>query len=295
VARTGFSHPDAQLKVDDFSAFVANFEPKPENLKAIARELNLGLDSLVFVDDNPFERELVARTLPDVAVVGVGDVTRFAEVIDREGWFEPFSLTKDDLPRAAMYAADKARDAAKSEFESYEQYLEWLQMKAEVAPFCDVYLERIAQLINKTNQFNLTTRRYSLAEVQAIAKNPEYVTLYGRLEDRFGDNGLVSVVIGRVASRALHVDSWLMSCRVLKRTFENTMFEALCEAARARGLTELIGTYLRTPKNAMVASHYESLGFRLVDGEQDGARSTWSYALDQAPKVHSLIRRVEKS
>jgi FkbH-like protein len=291
VARLGFSHPDSILSLDDFSAFEASWEPKPQGLERIARELNIALDSLVFLDDNPFERELVASQLPDVAVAKVTDVTSFAEVIDREGYFEPFSLTADDLPRAALYADNAKRAAAEAKYSSYEEYLASLEMSAEIAPFSDVYMERIAQLTNKTNQFNLTTRRYTLGQIAGIANNPEYVTLYGRLADRFGDNGVVSIVIGRAARGELHLDLWLMSCRVLKRTLELAMFDALCEAARARGVYTLVGRYVRTAKNGMVADHYGKLGFTLV--EQDGDTFTWRLALADASS--SLCEHIRRS
>lgn len=287
VARSGFSHPDSVLKLDDFAAFHASWDPKPDGLRAIARELNLGLDSLVFVDDNPFEREHVAAELPEVAVAKVTDeVSRFAEVLDREGWFEPFSVTHDDAARAGQYRAERARTQAQHQFESYEQYLRSLDMRATIAPFAPTYLERISQLVNKTNQFNLTGTRHTLAEITAIAKSPEHVTLCARLCDRFGDAGLVSVVIAQQLGDALHVDTWLMSCRVLKRDLEHAVFAALCEAAAARGVRRLIGRYVPTAKNAMVSLHYEGLGFtRLADG-------TFEYVLGSSPppKPTSITR-----
>jgi FkbH-like protein len=219
----------------------------------------------------------VARTLPDVCVAKVSDVARYAEVLDREGHFEPFSLTADDGARGEQYAAEKARTAAQSQFESYDAYLKWLEMKAEIAPFSPTYLERICQLINKTNQFNLTTSRHTLAEVTAMASSPEHVTLYGRLADRFGDNGLVSVIIARQLGEALNIDTWLMSCRVLKRSFEHEMFAALCEAAAKRGVKRLVGRYVPTGKNGMVATHYEGLGFEPV---ADGG---WEYVVGESP------------
>jgi FkbH-like protein len=283
VAVEGFSHPDSVLKRSDFSAFKANWEPKSDNLRAIAAELNLGLDSLVFVDDNPFERDLVTRALPEVTVAKVGDVTRFAEVIDREGHFDPFALTRDDLPRAEQYAQNRERERLEKSFESYDEYLESLDMRAEIAPFTQVYLERIAQLTNKTNQFNLTTRRCTLGEISLMARDNGWVTLYGRLTDRFGDNGVVSVIAGRAVGEALHLELWLMSCRVLKRTFERAMFAALCDAARARGLKRLVGTYLPTGRNAMVAELFPSLGFHRLGGSPEGESSTWAFELGQGP------------
>ncbi len=271
TAREGFTHPDMVLKLEDFSAFVASFRPKPEGLRTIAETLGIGLDSLVFVDDDPVERARVARELPEVSVVDVDDVSRFAETIDREGLFEPFALTQDDRPRAERYAHNAQRAALAASLGDEDAFLASLEMVAEVGRFAEPYLERIAQLTNKTNQFNLTTRRYTLAEITQVASDERYLTLYGRLRDRFGDNGVVSVMIGRVQSSELHIELWLMSCRVLKRTMEHTMFAALLDAARGLGIEKLVGHYRRTPKNGMVADLYPSLGFAVSDRGQDAA------------------------
>ena len=198
-AKEGFSHPDSVLKLEDFSAFKANWDPKPENIRAIATELNIGLDSIVFVDDNPAERDFVAEQLPEVAVPNVGaDVSGFAEVLEHERYFEVDKVVQDDLNRSAYYSSNAERSAGQARFSNYGEFLASLEMTAEIGPFLPVYLERITQLINKTNQFNLTTRRYTSAEVVAIAQDPGFITLYGRLADKFGDNGLVSVLIGQV-------------------------------------------------------------------------------------------------
>lgn len=287
VARSGFSHPDCVLRQEDFSAFVANWRPKTENLRAIAAQLGIGLDALVFVDDNPRERALVERELPEVATANVGDPSSFAEVLDREGWFEPFTIGPDDQPRAAMMAAGVERIWEASQTDDYDAYLASLEMEAEIAPFAEPYLARIAQLANKTNQFNLTTKRVTDAQVARMARDPEYVTLYARLRDRFGDSGLVSVVVGRLAAGELHLELWLMSCRALKRDLELAMFDALVEAARARGVFRLVGRYEPTPKNGIVAEHYASLGFA---ARPDGA---WGLDLDHAPDTKNRhIRRV---
>ena len=153
-------------------------------------------------------------------------------------------------------------------------------MTAEIAPFSPVYLERITQLINKTNQFNLTTRRYTSAEVEAIARDPLFITLYGRLADKFGDNGLVSVLIGRVIDKTVELDLWLMSCRVLKREMEFAMFDALVEQCQARDIRQIVGVYIPSRKNSMVAAHYASLGFGRVDGSS-GGREVWQYDVPQ--------------
>ena len=201
-AKEGFSHPDSVLKLEDFSAFKANWNSKPENIREIAAELNIGLDSMVFVDDNPAERALVAEQLPEVAVPEVGsDVSCFAEVLEHERYFEVDKVVPDDLSRSAYYSSNVQRSTYQTGFRDYGEFLASLEMTAEIGPFCPVYLERITQLINKTNQFNLTTRRYTSAEVEAITQDPTFITLYGRLADRFGDNGLVSVLIGRVSDK----------------------------------------------------------------------------------------------
>ena len=203
------------------------------------------------------------------------DVTRFAAIIDAGRYFEPVTLSKEDLDRAALYAENSQRSEFQRSFANYGEYLDSLEMVAEIDRFKPVYLERISQLTNKTNQFNLTTRRYTLAEMEEIASDPMFVGLYGRLADRFGDNGLISIVLGRSGGDALHLDLWLMSCRVLKRDMEVAMLDAVAEHARAMGVSRLVGYYLPTKKNGMVADHYEGLGFELVERDAKSGASTW--------------------
>jgi FkbH-like protein len=293
-AKEGFSHPDSVLKLEDFSVFKANWKTKPENMREIAAELNIGLDSVVFVDDNPAERALVEEQLPEVAVPNVGsDVSSFAEVLEHERYFEIDKIVADDLSRSAFYSANAERSAVQSKFASYGDFLASLAMTAEIAPFRSVYLERITQLINKTNQFNLTTRRYTGGEVEAIAQGPGFITLYGRLTDKFGDNGLVSVLIGKIADDSLHLDLWLMSCRVLKREMEYAMFDALIEQCQERGIRKILGTYIPSKKNSMVAGHYADLGFKSV-GSSDG-RGLWSYEVPAtySPRTRYIRRTAE--
>jgi len=285
IAKQGFAHPDSILKLDHFSCFKANWEPKHENLRAIASELNIGLDSLVFVDDNPAERAIVRAQLPMVAVPEVGnDPSSFISILEEKRYFEPVSLSREDLARASQYQANASRLQEQCQFANYGEYLASLDMSAEIAPFAPIYMERITQLINKTNQFNLTTRRYTFVEVESIASDPAYISLYGRLIDKFGDNGLVSVIIGRQEGHRLHLDLWLMSCRVLRRDMEAAMFDALVKACRERGITELYGYYFRTPKNDMVSGHYSGLGFELADSN-GGVNSIWKLLL---PSDYSL-------
>lgn len=278
-AKEGFSHPDSILKLEDFAVFKANWNPKPDNIREIASELNIGLDSIVFVDDNPAERALVSNQLPEVATPELGsDVSRFAEILEHERFFEADKIVRDDLNRSEYYSANAQRSAHESQFSNYGEFLESLEMAAEIGPFMPMYLERITQLINKTNQFNLTTKRYTSAEVEGMSQDPGFITLYGRLVDRFGDNGLVSVLAGRVHGDTLELDLWLMSCRVLNREMELAMFDALIEQCRTKGIRTIIGVYIPSKKNAMVANHYAGLGFTRQDGSEE-SRQTWRYEI----------------
>jgi FkbH-like protein len=295
-AKEGFSHPDTVLKLEDFSAFKANWNPKPENIREIAFELNIGLDSMVFVDDNPAERAIISAQLPEVAAPDIGsDVSTFAEALEREGYFEPVKIVRDDLKRSAYYSANVQRNLQQASFQSYGEFLASLEMTAEIGSFAPVYLERITQLINKTNQFNLTTRRYTAAEVDTISRDPASITLCGRLCDKFGDNGLVSVIIGSLERDTVEIDVWLMSCRVLKREMEYAMFDALVEQCQARGIRRIVGTYIPSRKNGMVAEHYAGLGFsRAHGGPAD--RVVWHYDVPQTYSAKAEhIRRTSES
>ncbi len=262
VARSGFFHADSTLKLEHISAFRANWQPKHENIQSIAEELNLGVDSFVFADDNPAERAIVAAQIPAIAVPDLGNnPANYAAVLQAGRYFESVAVSKEDLDRASLYANNAQRSASQAAFANYGEYLDSLEMSSEIALFSGIYLDRIAQLTNKTNQFNLTTRRYTLAEMEAVAADPKYVGLYGRLRDRFGDNGLVSVILGRREGEQLHLDLWLMSCRVLKRDMEFAMLDQLVSKARSMGISSLVGVYLPTKKNRMVQDLYDRLGF----------------------------------
>ena len=275
IAKSGFTHPDSILKYEDFAIFIANWEPKDYNIQNIAKELNIGLDSLVFIDDNPVERNLVRTSLPQVSVPEVDseNIFSYISIIEENGFFEPVSLSADDFKRADQYRENKQRNDLLESVSTYDDFLKSLNMKAEIAPFNSIYLERIAQLPNKTNQFNLTTKRYTLAELEQLSKDENCITLYGRLSDVFGDNGLVSVIAGHIKQNVLDVDLWLMSCRVLRRGMENAMFNKLINVALKKKLTGIRGFYFPTQKNGMVSELYQDFGFLLQEKLENG--SVW--------------------
>lgn len=282
-ALSGLARPDSVLKKDDFVCIKANWEPKSMNLQATAQELNLLPESFVFVDDNPAERAIIEGQLPGVAIPEIERVEHYVNVLDKSGFFETTSVSKDDLKRTEMYQENAKRNQLMASFADYDEYLRSLEMKAEIQAFAPMYLSRIAQLTNKSNQFNLTTKRYSQAEIEEAAVDPERITLYGKLGDRFGDNGVVSVVIGRIDGERkdeLHIELWLMSCRVLKRNMEFAMMDVFAEKALERGIRKIFGYYYPTAKNAMVKEFYGHQGFSKVKEDDDG-NAIWEFDLDE--------------
>ncbi len=280
-ALAGLNRPDSILHPDDFLVIKANWEPKDRNLLQIAKEINIGSDALVFVDDNPAERHIVKSQVPGAAVPEMTVPEHYITDLDRAGYFEVTALSKDDLARNEMYKANLQRMQQEASFSNYHDYLLSLEMKAEIKPFTPMYMARIAQLTNKSNQFNLTTLRCSQTDIERYAASSDYITLYGKLEDRFGDNGVVSVVFGHIDSdnaTLFHIDLWLMSCRVLKRDMELAMMDVLADTCLQRGITELRGYYYPTAKNKMVQGFYEMLGFHKLSETPDGSTS-WSLSL----------------
>jgi FkbH-like protein len=290
-------HPEMVLRRGDIACFVANWTDKAANIRAIAAELNIGLDSLVFVDDNPFERSLVRQELPMVAVPEVGDdPVHYARILAEAGYFEGVAVTREDRERTGQYQGNRMREALKSSATDLASYLRGLQMQLIWRRFDPVGLARTVQLINKTNQFNLTTRRYSEEDVLGVMRDNRAFGLQLRLLDRFGDNGIVSIVIGRMQPASaddsgrdgpghdgpgrddddaeagdLLIDTWLMSCRVLGRQVEPTTLNLVAEQAKRLGARRLVGEYVPTSKNAMVRDHYVRLGFTVMHVAEDGA------------------------
>lgn len=275
-ALSGLSHPDGILKKDDFIIIKANWEQKDRNFTEIADELNLLPESLVFVDDNPAERAIVSGQIPGVAAPEIDKVENYIRILDKSGFFEVTNLSVDDLKRNEMYKENSQRSVLQASFESYEDYLLSLEMVGTIRNFESIYMSRISQLTNKSNQFNLTTRRYTQAEIEHIADNGTYITLYGKLEDKFGDNGVVSVVIGEIKGKELHINLWIMSCRVLKRNMEFAMMDTLAKKCLERGITTIRGFYYPTAKNTMVKDFYLGQGFSKVSEDSEG-NSEWSF------------------
>ncbi len=281
------THPEMILRQSDISCFVANWQDKAANLRYIAEALNIGLDALVFADDNPAERRLVRAELPMVSVPELPeDPAEYVDLLAAAGYFEAVEITAEDRERTALYRANASREALRGSSTDMASYLDGLAMQLVWSPFDSAGFKRIVQLVNKTNQFNLTTRRYTDAEISALMGDPDTLTLQLRLTDVHGDNGMIGVVIAQRTGgeegleAALDITTWLMSCRVLGRGVEEATLNLLAEEARALGCTHLLGAYRPTAKNAMVAEHYGKLGFERTGAAPDGS-TRWTLSLKQ--------------
>jgi FkbH-like protein len=281
-------HPEMVLKREDFVAFKANWHPKSDNLRAIAHELNIGLDALVFADDNPAEREEVRQALPQVLVPELtADPADYPMIVDATRCFEVQIITEEDRRRSGMYRQQSQRNELLGSTRDLGEFLASLEMRAIIRPFEPVSFARITQLVNKTNQFNLTTRRLTGAEVEALAGSPAHFTRTLRLEDRFGDHGLVTVLFGRIEDGTLTLDGWLMSCRVLNRGVEQLLLNEVVAAARRLGVTHIVGSYIPTDRNGLVKDLYARLGFSAA-GDDDGM-TTWRLAVEGFEPLQTWI------
>jgi FkbH-like protein len=291
IAEAAFAtHPEMVLRRDDIAVFVANWSDKASNLRSIAESLNLGLDALVFFDDNPAERALVRGELAMVAVPEVpDDPAYFVQTLEDAGYFEAVSFTSDDLARARQYQDNGRRATAFESATDMDSFLRGLEMAMQIAPVDDQSLARVTQLVNKTNQFNVTTRRYTEPEMRAFIADPKNVALHVRLADRFGDNGLIAVVLARPdGPRQLAIDSLLMSCRVLGRGAELAIMNALVGVARARAFERVIGEYIATAKNAMVSDLFRRLGFEPLTGGTPKATQWTLSVAEYRPHPHFI-------
>lgn len=284
------------LTLDDIAQFEANWEPKAASLRRMAKSLQLGLDSFVFFDDNPAEREHIRQALPDVTVVDVPeDPAEYVRALDRGLFFEAADLTEEDRARTAQYRSERQRREAEVGFESIDGYLQSLDMIADVRAIDEADLDRVVQLLGKTNQFNLTTRRHGLAKVRQMLGEAGSLGLTLRLADRFGDHGLVAVLLAvpmaETSGVTLFIDTWLMSCRVISRTVEECLLGIVMTEARRRGATALQGLYAPTAKNGLVKDLYDRLGFERCGETADGV--TYRLDLVGAGAPTSFIRANE--
>ncbi|HEX8594780.1 MAG TPA: HAD-IIIC family phosphatase [Pseudomonas sp.] len=290
IARRPFQeHPEMLLREEHFAVFQANWRDKATNIKAIAEELSLGLDAMVFLDDNPVERGLIRQILPQVAVPEVDDdPASYARTLAAAGYFETVAFSEEDRKRATHYQENARRITLQQQAGDVDAYLASLDMEIVFKPFDAMGRSRIAQLINKSNQYNLTTRRYTEADVLEAQSAPDMFTRQVRLIDRFGDNGMISVVICKLSEPATwKIDTWLMSCRVLGRRVEDSVLCEIINHARNHGITRLVGEFIPTDRNMMVQKHYQKLGFELVTQDSIGT-TTWEISTDidrQAPPM----------
>ena len=270
-------HPDMVLKLDDIAVFQANWETKVDNIRTIQQILNIGFDSMVFLDDNPFERNMVRENIPGITMPELPENPEdYLEYLYSLNLFETASYSNLDKDRTKQYQVEAKRVSLSKTFTSEADFLKSLNMVSTVSGFTKFNTPRVAQLSQRSNQFNLRTVRYTDADIEALANNPDVIDLSFTLEDKFGDNGLIAVVIMKPLDKeTLFVDTWFMSCRVLKRGMENFTLNMMVEKAKAFGYKKIIGEYLPTPKNKMVETHYPNLGFEKVEDVK-----TAQYTLD---------------
>ena len=273
-------HPGMLLRPKNFSAMCINWNDKAQGLREIAAELNIGVDSLAFLDDNPFEREQLRGSLPEVCVIDLPeDPVQFAPTVRDCPVFERLTLSREDQQRTALYAQQRERSHAEHAFQSKEDFYRYLAQEAEVAPVAPATLARIAQLTQKTNQFNLTTRRYAEQQVSEMASRPDWQVLSIRVKDRFGDHGLVGVAITRDENSVCEIDTFLLSCRVIGRSVETALLSHLASGAKARGCKRVSGWFLPTKKNAPAKEFYRQHGFECQS--QNGEGSLWVLDLNR--------------
>lgn len=262
-------HPDMILKLDDIAVFQANWETKVDNIRTIQGILNIGFDSMVFLDDNPFERNIVRENIPGITVPELPeDPAMYLEYLYSLNLFETASYSNADKDRTKQYQVEAKRVSLSKTFTNEADFLKSLNMISTVSGFTKFITPRVAQLSQRSNQFNLRTVRYTEADIESMAQNPDVIDLSFTLEDKFGDNGLIAVIIMKKQDEeTLFVDTWFMSCRVLKRGMENFTLNTMVEYAKAKGYKRIIGEYIPTPKNKMVEMHYPNLGFAKMESE----------------------------
>ena len=285
-------HPDMVLKLDDIAVFQANWETKVDNIRTIQQILNIGFDSMVFLDDNPFERNMVRDNIPGITVPELPvDPAEYLEYLYSLNLFETASYSNLDKDRTKQYQVEAQRVSLSKTFKNEADFLKSLNMVSVVSGFTKFNIPRVAQLSQRSNQFNLRTVRYTDADIETLANDPRVIDLSFTLKDKFGDNGLIAVVIMKPLDKeTLFVDTWFMSCRVLKRGMENFTLNTMVEVAKTKGYKRIIGEYLPTPKNKMVENHYVSLGFTRIEGKKTALYEIGVNSYKQKECSISLVR-----
>ena len=288
------NHPDMLIQLDDIAVFKANWENKPDNIRDIASTLNIGLDSMVFIDDNPFERQLVRKTLPEVTVLDLpDDPTSFIGAIERGAFFESLAFSNEDSNRNQLYKQNSIRSEHQKQFVNLNEFLSDLEMESEVGQVNEQNLSRFTQLINKSNQFHLTTTRYTEAQVQSMINDEMTILRCFYLKDRFGDNGLISSLIIKLNPEFFYIDTWVMSCRVFSRGMEELICSEIISMAKWAKSNSIRGKYIPSKKNKVVSSLYKRLGFKLAK-EEAGGTSYWELNMKEPlPKFSHTIKRIE--
>ena len=269
VAKEPFEkHPEMILRLEDISVFMANWDNKADNIRQIQRVLNIGFDSMVFLDDNPFERNIVRENIPEITVPEMPeDPANYLQYLYGLNLFETASYSNQDKDRTKLYQIEAERVKSFKKFTNEEDFLKNLEMVSEILPFNKFNTPRVAQLSQRSNQFNLRTVRYTEADVERMASSDDYATFTFTLVDKFGDNGLICVIIlKKESNEQLFIDTWFMSCRVLKRGMENFVLNTIVDYAKTHGFSIIKGEYLATAKNGMVKEHYPNLGFAEKEG-----------------------------
>lgn len=285
-------HPEMLIREQDIAAFIANWDDKSENLKRLHDILNIGLESIVFIDDNPFERNLIRNLVPEVIVPEMPeDTADYVKVLSELNLFETVSFSEEDARRSELYLSQARSEAERTNYASFEEYLISLEMKLTIGRFDNTHLARITQLFQRTNQFNLTTNRYSAEQCKRIMGDHSYLPLYAQLRDRFGDHGLIGIVVIRFAADVAAITDWLISCRVFRRGVEQELMNYVFEVARAHGAKRVTGRYLPTAKNRMVRDFYLNFGFQRAS-ESPAGEAEWVLPVkDYQPQNTHLMRQ----
>tara|TARA_A100001388_G_C28771294_1_gene504035 strand:- start:1622 stop:3478 length:1857 start_codon:yes stop_codon:yes gene_type:complete len=283
------NHNGMLITEDDIASFKINWNNKAENIIEIANELNIGLDSIIFLDDNPAERYIVSSNLPDVTVLHLpDDPVEYSQMLTDSGFLEQLAITKEDLKRADNYKIDKKRKILEKSSVNYTEYLRSLEMSLEISEFKDDEIPRISQLCNKSNQFNLTTKRYTENDIKNFIDGEKFVTLQLKLNDKFSEMGIIGLVIGIITKSELEIDTWLMSCRVLKREIEKETLNHIMKICSKNKIKKIVGKYLPTKKNIIVKNHYPDLGF--TNEIQHEGYTSWNIDVEQYKAFKTTIK-----